>query len=284
MYQEIAFTTPAFPPLLAPRGRNLADPFPYLVQILALAKAMTRTLVSRDSPLADQKEQLTVLQIALNDFNTNLPDELRFQTPTFRLYVPLNQGGCFALIHVSRRGHFVRPVAWLMSEILPRYRADSYGSMRKPNLDTQILDQLIGNFLNSLIILMHDPGLLTIEFSNPPSDQTDADGREISISSAKSILDIVSFAELVSLGLLVLLPSVVDLEMMAVSTFRLTPKPSLNHGSIIRCTLQPKSLVRAYLLDQNTPPRGVFCLPYLERSSRSNAETISSFVDNSRVR
>jgi len=42
-----------------------------------------------------------VLQIALNDFNMNLPNELRFQTPTFRRYVPLNQGGCFALIHVS---------------------------------------------------------------------------------------------------------------------------------------------------------------------------------------
>jgi len=50
-----------------------------------------------------------------------------------------------------------------------------------------------------LIILLHDPKLLAADSSEVDSDQADKDGREISISSAKSILDIVSFAELVSL-------------------------------------------------------------------------------------
>lgn len=52
---------------------------------------------------------------------------------------------------------------------------------------------------HSLIILLHDPKLLAADSSEVDSNQADKDGREISISSAKSILDIVSFAELVSL-------------------------------------------------------------------------------------
>ena len=100
MYPEIVQMAPTFPPLTSIEGSSLVDPFPYLVQILALAKAVTRILVAVDTS-TNHKEQLTVLQIALNDFNMNLPNELRFQTPTFRRYVPLNQGGCFALIHVS---------------------------------------------------------------------------------------------------------------------------------------------------------------------------------------
>jgi hypothetical protein len=77
----------------------LPDPFPYLAYILAIAGSTTQIMLAQDSPTY-QREQLNALQLALNGFDAALPDELRFQTATFRSYVPLLQGGAFVLIHV----------------------------------------------------------------------------------------------------------------------------------------------------------------------------------------
>jgi hypothetical protein len=77
----------------------LPDPFPYLAYILAIAGSTTQIMLAQDSPIY-QREQLNALQLALNGFDAALPDELRFQTATFRSYVPLLQGGAFVLIHV----------------------------------------------------------------------------------------------------------------------------------------------------------------------------------------
>ncbi|KAG7527766.1 hypothetical protein FFLO_06608 [Filobasidium floriforme] len=151
MYQHQISPVYTFPTLSIADGQTLSDPFPYLANILAVAGTTTQIMLAQDSP-AYQREQLNALQLALNGFDAALPDELRFQTATFRSYVPLLQGGAFVLIHYD---------------------------------------------IDRLIILVHDPTLLLLERHTPGPDLVDLDGREISISSAKSILDIVSFAELI---------------------------------------------------------------------------------------
>jgi hypothetical protein len=100
MYQDEMRSVPPFPPLVTSQDGFLPDPFPYLGYILALAGTTTRIMLAKD-PGSFQKEQLHTLQLALNEFNLTLPDELRFETPKFRAYVPLLQGGAFVLIHVG---------------------------------------------------------------------------------------------------------------------------------------------------------------------------------------
>ncbi|KAH8083490.1 hypothetical protein HD553DRAFT_342712 [Filobasidium floriforme] len=151
MYQHRISPVYTFPTLSIANGQMLPDPFPYLANILAVAGTTTQIMLAQESP-AYQSEQLNALQLALNGFDAALPDELRFQTATFRSYVPLLQGGAFVLIHL---------------------------------------------WFHALIILVHDPTTLLLERHTPGPDLVDLDGREISISSAKSILDIVSFAELI---------------------------------------------------------------------------------------
>ena len=102
MYQEMVYQTPSSPPLPTMPSSGLVDPFPYLVKILGLAKAATGILVVAADISPHQRQQLTLLQLVLNDYNMNLPNELRFETAKFQRYVPLSQGGCFVLIHVSR--------------------------------------------------------------------------------------------------------------------------------------------------------------------------------------
>jgi hypothetical protein len=99
MYQHRISPVHTFPTLSIANGQMLPDPFPYLANILAVAGTTTQIMLAQDSP-AYQREQLNALQLALNGFDAALPDELRFQTATFRSYVPLLQGGAFVLIHV----------------------------------------------------------------------------------------------------------------------------------------------------------------------------------------
>lgn len=99
MYQHRTPPVFTFPALSIADGHTLSDPFPYLAYILAVAGTTTQIMLAQDSP-GYQREQLNALQLALNGFDATLPDELRFQTATFRSYVPLLQGGAFVLIHV----------------------------------------------------------------------------------------------------------------------------------------------------------------------------------------
>jgi hypothetical protein len=84
MYQHRISPVYTFPALPITNGQMLPDPFPYLAYILAIAGSTTQIMLAQDSPTY-QREQLNAL---------------RFQTATFRSYVPLLQGGAFVLIHV----------------------------------------------------------------------------------------------------------------------------------------------------------------------------------------
>jgi hypothetical protein len=87
---------PHFPPLA---GSGLPDPFHYLIKIFAIAYQVTQVLVRPD--VINAGELLERAQGDLNEFNSSLPSELRFETSTFRNYAAISQGGAFVLIHVS---------------------------------------------------------------------------------------------------------------------------------------------------------------------------------------
>lgn len=101
MYQHRIPLVYRFPALSTADGQTLPDPFPYFAYILAAAGTTTKIVLAQDSP-EYQREQLNTLQLALNGFDAALPDELRFQTATFRSYVPLLQGGALVLIRVRQ--------------------------------------------------------------------------------------------------------------------------------------------------------------------------------------
>ena len=109
MYHSRIDPVSPFPVLSSAERDTLPDPFPYLGYILALAGTTTKIMLAQDSP-EHQRDQLNALQMALNQFDTTLPEELRFQTATFKSYVPLLQGGAFVLIHVreNRTGNCLR--------------------------------------------------------------------------------------------------------------------------------------------------------------------------------
>lgn len=88
---------PHFPPL---PGSGLPDPFHYLIKIFAIAYQVTQVLVRPD--VFNAGELLEKAQGDLNEFNSSLPSELRFETSTFRNYAAISQGAAFVLIHVSR--------------------------------------------------------------------------------------------------------------------------------------------------------------------------------------
>ena len=88
---------PHFPPL---PGSGLPDPFHYLIKIFAIAYQVTQVLVRPD--VFNAGELLEKAQGDLNEFNSSLPSDLRFETSTFRNYAAICQGGAFVLIHVSR--------------------------------------------------------------------------------------------------------------------------------------------------------------------------------------
>lgn len=87
---------PHFPSL---PGSGLPDPFHYLIKIFAIAYQVTQVLVRPD--VFNAGELLEKAQGDLNEFNSSLPSELRFETSTFRNYAAISQGGAFVLIHVS---------------------------------------------------------------------------------------------------------------------------------------------------------------------------------------
>jgi hypothetical protein len=126
MYQHRISPVYTFPALPIANGQTLPDPFPYLAYILAVAGSTTQIMLAEDSPTY-QREQLNALQLALNGFDAALPDELRFQTATFRSYVPLLQGGAFVLIHVSPNTVDEINRIQLIRDVV----VHSYGSMRE---------------------------------------------------------------------------------------------------------------------------------------------------------
>lgn len=87
---------PHFPPL---ESTGMIDPFHYLIKIFAIAYRVTQVLVRPD--VKNAGELLERAQSDLNEFNTTLPAELKFETSTFRNYAAISQGGAFVLIHVS---------------------------------------------------------------------------------------------------------------------------------------------------------------------------------------
>ena len=87
---------PHFPPLA---NSGLPDPFHHLIKIFAIAYQVTQVLVRPD--VANAADLLEKAQSDLNEFNSSLPAELRFETSTFRNYAAISQGGAFVLIHVS---------------------------------------------------------------------------------------------------------------------------------------------------------------------------------------
>jgi hypothetical protein len=89
-------SVPHFPPLAA---SGMTDPFHYMIKIFAIAYRVTQVLVRPD--VVDAGELLEKAQSDLNEFNTSLPPELRFETSTFRNYAAIAQGGAFVMIHVS---------------------------------------------------------------------------------------------------------------------------------------------------------------------------------------
>jgi hypothetical protein len=50
---------------------------------------------------ASGRDRLADVQRDLNDFNSALPPQLRFETVSFRMYAEVGQGAAFALMHVS---------------------------------------------------------------------------------------------------------------------------------------------------------------------------------------
>ena len=87
---------PHFPPLA---NSGLPDPFHHLIKIFDIAYQVTQVLVRPD--VANAADLLEKAQSDLNEFNSSLPAELRFETSTFRNYAAISQGGAFVLIHVS---------------------------------------------------------------------------------------------------------------------------------------------------------------------------------------
>ena len=87
---------PHLPPLA---GTGMIDPFHYVIKVFAIAYRVTQVLVKPD--VVDATEMLERAQSDLNEFNTTLPLELKFETLTFRNYAAIGQGGAFVLIHVS---------------------------------------------------------------------------------------------------------------------------------------------------------------------------------------
>jgi hypothetical protein len=81
----------------------MTDPFHYLIKIFAIAYRVTQVLVRPD--VKNASELLERAQSDLNEFNTTLPLELKFETSTFRNYAAISQGGAFVLIHVSLVSH-----------------------------------------------------------------------------------------------------------------------------------------------------------------------------------
>jgi hypothetical protein len=77
----------------------MTDPFHYMIKIFAIAYQVTQVLVKPD--LSNAGDLLEKAQSDLNEFNTSLPSELRFETSTFRNYAAIAQGGAFVMIHVS---------------------------------------------------------------------------------------------------------------------------------------------------------------------------------------
>jgi hypothetical protein len=108
---------PNFPPLA---GSGLPDPFHYLIKIFAIAYQVTQVLVRPD--VIDAADLLEKAQSDLNEFNSSLPAELRFETSTFRNYAAISQGGAFVLIHVS---------PFPGSNVYPADRPSSCGSTRQ---------------------------------------------------------------------------------------------------------------------------------------------------------
>jgi hypothetical protein len=89
-------SVPHFPPL---SGSGMTDPFHHMIKIFAIAYQVTQVLVKPD--LSNAGDLLEKTQSDLNEFNTSLPSELRFETSTFRNYAAIAQGGAFVMIHVS---------------------------------------------------------------------------------------------------------------------------------------------------------------------------------------
>ena len=98
MYPTPSSTTdiPHFSPF---HDTALPDPFHYLIKIFAIAYQVTQVLVRPD--VINAADLLEKAQSDLNEFNSSLPAELRFETSTFRNYAAISQGGAFVLIHVS---------------------------------------------------------------------------------------------------------------------------------------------------------------------------------------
>jgi hypothetical protein len=103
MFQSLDWIIPSFPPIAAPNGHFVPDPYPYLVRIFELADHVARILVKQEETSAanDRHKHLEKTQSDLSEFYTSLPSELRFETATFQVYASISQGGAFVLLHVS---------------------------------------------------------------------------------------------------------------------------------------------------------------------------------------
>jgi hypothetical protein len=77
----------------------LADPFPYLIRILALTERISSSLADSSSRDPNGRTFVTFQQ-DLTDFNTSLPPEMQFSIQNFQAYVPTNLASGFVLTHL----------------------------------------------------------------------------------------------------------------------------------------------------------------------------------------
>lgn len=202
MFQHPEWTIPSFAPLVDKNGLALPDLYEHVMRVLVIADNITGILI-QDPSLSKPKETLVTIQKELSEFYGELPTDLRFQASTLQVYASIAQGAAFVLLHVSTR-------LVCHGSMTDGYRS---GFMRG--------SRCLGCLLTySLIILSYCPNLLVGDTLEDKEDATERASIEVAASSAKSILDIMSFAELVG---------VVTLGRADV---RLTPKQSVSHGSI----------------------------------------------------
>jgi hypothetical protein len=92
------------PPIKGDQGQLLANPLHWMVRVFTLVAKVTRVLFQHNQDPKEARSMMLKPQEALNALYVSFPEELRFETSTFKAYAAVQQGGAFTQLHVSDVG------------------------------------------------------------------------------------------------------------------------------------------------------------------------------------